>query len=146
MTFPNYTSVFSGSAPKPALAGNLASLVSGYKDFRDALGGDLDDKNFLPFAIFMQQANAERMSDPANITRQLEAMEAPLGRMAQQAAKIQEQKDMRSLVGNLVARLPDTFNQALGAKFAYDQPVFQSLGSPLAPNPYAYGVLNRGRA
>jgi hypothetical protein len=91
----------------------------------------------------MQQRNADRMNDPANITRQLEAMEAPLGRMARDAATLQAQKDMRSLTGNLVTKAADTLTASLGAKFAYDQPVFNAIGGAYNPNPYAYGVLNR---
>lgn len=114
-----------------------------YNKFMEGGGKNLTDKNFLPFAIFMQQRNAERMNDPANITKQFEALEAPLGRMAQQAAGIQAQKDMRSLVGNIASSFLDAAKQGWGAKFAYDQPVFSNLMGSLAPNPYAYGVLNR---
>lgn len=114
-----------------------------YAKFKQGIGGTLTEEEFLPFAIFMQQRNADRMNDPANITRQLEAMEGPLERMSQKAAGIQAQKDMRSLTGNLFTQLPQAITQAVGAKFAYDQPVFTAIGSPLAPNPYAYGVLNR---
>lgn len=144
MNFPNYTNIFGSGGTKtsqPSLAGSLSSLLSDYAKFKEASGGSFKEEDFLPFAIFMQQRNADRMNDPANITRQLEAMEGPLGRMAQQAAGIQAQKDMRSLTGNLFSKLPDAFN--MGAKFAYDQPVFTALGSSYTANPYAYGVLNR---
>lgn len=143
MAFPDYTSIFSGtSAPttKPSLAGSWATKL---KDFQQAFPEGLNENMLVPLLIMQQQENADRMSDPTNITRQLEAMEGPLGRMAQQAAGIQAQKDARSLTGNLVTKALETFNASRGAKFAYDQPVFTALGSSYAPNPYAYGVLNR---
>jgi len=146
MAFPNYTNIFNSGGTQtsqPPLAGGLSSLFSDYAKFKEASGGSFKEEDFLPFAIFMQQRNADRMNDPTNITRLLEAMEAPLGRMAQQAAGIQAQKDARSFTGNLLTKAADTFNAALGAKVAYDQPVFTALGSSYAPNPYAYGVLNR---
>lgn len=143
MSFPNYTSIFSGASTQPKLAGGMAPLIEEYKQFKDAMGGQLNEENFLPFAIFMQQKNAQSMNDPANVTRTLEAMEGPLERMSQKAAGISAQKDWRSLVGNLATQLPDTITQALGAKFAYDQPVFNAIGASYNPNPYAYGVLNR---
>lgn len=143
MAFPSYTSIFSGGgtqAPKPSLAGNWATKL---KELQDTFPEGISENMLFPLILMQQQENAERMGDPANITRQLEAMEAPLGRMAQQAAGIQAQKDARSLTGNLLTKAADTFNASLGAKFAYDQPVFTALGSSYAPNPYAYGVLNR---
>jgi hypothetical protein len=146
MAFPNYTNIFSGGGtqtPQTPLAGSLSSLFSDYAKFKEASGGSFKEEDFLPFAIFMQQRNADRMNDPANITRQLEAMEAPLGRMARDAATLQAQKDMRSLTGNLVTKAADTLTASLGAKFAYDQPVFNAIGGAYNPNPYAYGVLNR---
>lgn len=146
MAFPNYTGIFAGGGtqtPQLPLAGSLSSLFSDYAKFKEASGGSFEEKDFLPFAIFMQQRNADRMNDPANITRQLEAMEAPLGRMARDAATIQAQKDARSLTGEIVLEATKNIPSIYGAKFAYDQPVFNAIGSTYNPNPYAYGVLNR---
>jgi len=143
MAFPSYTSIFSSGATqiaKPSMAGNWATKL---KDLKEAFPEGINENLLFPLVLMQQQENAERMGDPSNITRQLEAMEAPLGRMAQQAAGIQAQKDMRSLVGGIASKIPDTLTQALGAKFAYDQPVFNAIGSAYNPNPYAYGVLNR---
>jgi hypothetical protein len=116
MAFPNYTNIFSGGGtqtPQTPLAGSLSSLFSDYAKFKEASGGGFKEEDFLPFAIFMQQRNADRMNDPANIT------------------------------GNLVTKAADTLTASLGAKFAYDQPVFNAIGGAYNPNPYAYGVLNR---
>lgn len=143
MAFPSYTNIFSGGstqAAKPSLAGNWATKL---KELQEVFPEGISENMLFPLVLMQQQENAERMGDPTNITRQLEAMEAPLGRMARDASNIQAQKDMRSLVGGLFSKLPDTLTQALGAKFAYDQPVFNAIGSTYNPNPYAYGVLNR---
>ena len=142
MAAPNYSNIFSGAtAPaKPSLAGGWATKL---KELKEAFPEGISENMFVPLLMMQQQENADRMNDPANITRQFEAMEGPLGRMARDAAALQSQKDMRSLVGGLVSKIPDTFTQALGAKFAYDQPVFNAIAGTYNPNPYAYGVLNR---
>lgn len=142
MAFPSYTSIFSGGAQaaKPSMAGNWATKL---KELQEVFPEGISENMLFPLVLMQQQENAERMGDPTNITRQLEAMEAPLGRMARDASNIQAQKDMRSLVGGLFSKLPDTLTQALGAKFAYDQPVFNAINGAYNPNPYAYGVLNR---
>jgi hypothetical protein len=144
---PNYTGIFSGqsqptTASQQPLAGGMSSTLEAFKQFKSSFP-EMGEKDILPFAIFMNQYNAEKQNDPSNITRQMEALEGPLARIAQGAANISAQKDMRSLVGGLVSELPNTMTQALGAKFAYDQPVFNAINNVYAPNPYAYGVLNR---
>lgn len=142
MAFPSYTSIFSGGAQaaKPSLAGNWATKL---KELQEVFPEGINENMLFPLVLMQQQENAERMGDPTNITRQLEAMEVPLGRMARDAATLQAQKDMRSLTGNLVTKAADTLTASLGAKFAYDQPVFNAIGNAYNPNPYAYGVLNR---
>lgn len=142
MAAPNYSNIFSGSTPaaKPSLAGGWATKL---KELKEAFPEGINENMFIPLLMMQQQENVERMNDPANITRQFEAMEGPLGRMARDAASLQAQKDTRSLVGGLISRFPDTLTQALGAKFAYDQPVFNAISGTYNPNPYAYGVLNR---
>lgn len=145
MAAPNYSNIFSGT--KPAAATAAPSLAGGWatklKELTEVFPEGIKDNQLFPLMMMLQQENADRMNDPANITRQFEAMEGPLGRMARDAASIQAQKDSRSLVGGLLSKIPDTVTQALGAKFAYDQPVFNAISGTYNPNPYAYGVLNR---
>lgn len=143
MAFPDYTGIFSGAgapAAKPSLAGSWATKL---KDFQEAFPEGIPENMLVPLLIMQQQENADRMNDPANITKQIEAVEGSLDRMGQKAANLQAQRDWRSLVGNVVSKLPETMATAIGAKFAYDQPVFSSIASTYNPNPYAYGVLNR---
>lgn len=143
MAFPSYTNIFSGGstqAAKPSLAGNWATKL---KELQEVFPEGISENMLFPLVLMQQQENAERMGDPTNITRQLEAMEAPLGRMARDAATIQAQKDARSLTGQIVLEATKNIPSIYGAKFAYDQPVFNAIGSTYNPNPYAYGVLNR---
>jgi hypothetical protein len=156
LSAPNYSGIFSGTkpplspsqgmgtgaVPQQPIAGSMGQMMQDFKEFRTAFP-EMGEKDILPFAIFMQQRQSEIQNDPSNITRQMEALEGPLARIAQGAANISAQKDMRSMVGGLFSKLPDTMTQALGAKFAYDQPVFNAINATYNPNPYAYGVLNR---